>query len=128
MKNNLRGIAPYYARLLGIPAISVNKCGAAHAPKQESYVFPGLSTIVDSDGTVKAQMESDEGIIVADVTLDPTRKKRGRPRTYGRYVYPGPPGRELFAAVESIGRIWYSLSRERRTSAQVAGLKANELT
>ncbi|HUH97764.1 MAG TPA: carbon-nitrogen hydrolase family protein [Anaerolineales bacterium] len=120
MKDNLRGIAPYYARLLGIPAVSVNKCGPARAPKSEGYLFPGLSTIVDSDGTVRAHLGAQEGVISAEVTLDGARKRRGTPRPYGRYVYPGPPGRELFAAVEGVGRIWYNLSRERRASAQAA--------
>jgi N-carbamoylputrescine amidase len=115
MKNNLLDIGPYYSRLLGIPSVSVNKCGPAQAPKPEGYVFPGLATIVDSDGMVQARMEEQEGFIVANVTLDPARKKSTKPRAYGRYVYPGPPGRELFAVVESIGHIWYSFNRDRRT-------------
>jgi N-carbamoylputrescine amidase len=120
MKNNLLGIGPYYARLLGIPAVSVNKCGPAQAPKPEGYIFPGLSTIVDSNGTVQARMEEQEGFIEANVTLDPARKKSAIPRAYGRYVYPGPPGRELFTVVESIGHIWYSLNRDRRQVARAS--------
>jgi N-carbamoylputrescine amidase len=118
MKDNLRGIAPYYAQLCGVPAVSVNKCGPAHAPKPEGSIFPGLAAIVDSDGMVKEQMEGEEGVIVADVTLDPARKKCQMPRAYGRYVYPGPPGRGLLAVIESIGKIWYQLSSDRRKSAQ----------
>lgn len=118
MKNNLRGVAPYYARLLGIPAISVNKCGPARAPKPEGYLFPGLATIVDSDGTVQAQLDEQEGFIAANVTLDPARKIHARPRAYGRYIYPGPAGRVFFEAVESMGRLWYTFSRDRRTAAR----------
>jgi N-carbamoylputrescine amidase len=120
MKNNLRNIAPYYSRLLGIPAVSVNKVGLARAPRPEGYVFPGLGTIADSDGVIRAQMEDQEGLIAADVILDPARKTQTHPRAYGRYVYPGPPGRELFAIVEWVGRIWYATNRERRSRAQEA--------
>jgi N-carbamoylputrescine amidase len=125
MKNNLLDMGPYYSRLFGIPAVSVNKCGPAQAPKSEGYIFPGLATIVDSDGTVQARMEEQEGCIVANVTLDPARKKSTNPRAYGRYVYPGPPGRELFTVVESIGHIWYSLNRDRRTVAR-ASMKGSQ--
>ncbi|MGA2490810.1 MAG: carbon-nitrogen hydrolase family protein, partial [Anaerolineales bacterium] len=118
MKNNLRDMAPYYSRLLGIPAVSVNKCGPAQAPKPEGYVFPGLAAIVDSDGTILAQMEEQEGFISAPVTLDPSRKLHGNPRAYGRYIYPGPAGRILFEAVEGAGRLWYNFSNDRRRSAQ----------
>ncbi len=120
MKKNLRGVAPYYARLLGIPAISVNKCGPARTPKPEGYVFPGLATIADSDGTVRAQMQEQEGFIAAKVTLDPARKVHGSPRAYGRYIYPGPAGRAVFEAVEGVGRLWYAWSRDRRRSALAA--------
>lgn len=111
-------MAPYYARLLGIPAVSVNKCGSAHAPKPEGYIFPGLASIVDSTGEVKARLEEQEGFITADVTLDPARKIQTKPRSYGRYIYPGPPGRVVFEAVESVGRLWYTFNRDRRRSAQ----------
>jgi N-carbamoylputrescine amidase len=125
MKNNLLDMGSYYSRLLGIPAVSVNKCGPALAPKPEGYVFPGLATIVDSDGKVQARMEEQEGFIVANVTRDPARKKCAIPHAYGRYVYPGPPGRELFALVESIGHIWYSFNRDRRTVAR-ASMKGSQ--
>jgi len=123
MKNNLREMAPYYSRLLGIPAASVNKCGPACAPKPEGYLFPGLATIVDSDGTIQARMEGQEGMITAEVTLDPARKIRGKPRAYGRYVYPGPAGRNLFVVVERVGQLWYAFSRDRRACAQAARMR-----
>ena len=120
MKNNLREVAPYYARLLGIPAVSVNKCGPAGAPKPDGYIFPGLAMIVDSDGVSQARVEEQEGFTIATITLDPSRKIHAKPRAYGRYIYPGPAGRALFGAVESVGRIWYSFSRERRKCARVS--------
>lgn len=120
MKINLRNIAPYYSRLLGIPAVSVNKVGQARAPRPEGYIFPGLGTIADSYGVIRAQMEDQEGFIEADVTLDLARKAQTQPRAYGRYVYPGPPGRALFAVVEWVGRVWYATNRQRRSRAREA--------
>jgi N-carbamoylputrescine amidase len=120
MKNNLREMAPYYSRLLGVPAVSVNKCGPAQAPKADGYIFPGLATIADSDGTTRAQAEGQEGVIVADVLLDSSRKIRAIPRAYGRYIYPGPAGRVLFEAVEGVGRLWYTFNGDRRRSAETA--------
>jgi N-carbamoylputrescine amidase len=122
MKNNLLEMAPYYSRLLGIPAVSVNKCGPARAPKPDGYLFPGLTTIVDSDGTIQAQMEEQEGVVIADVRLDPAKKIRGKPRAYGRYVYAGPPGRGLFVVIERVGQLWYTFSRDRQASAQAASM------
>jgi N-carbamoylputrescine amidase len=118
MKNNLRGIAVYYAPLLGVPALSVNKCGPARVPKPDGYIFPGLATIADSDGTVLAQMEEQEGFVTADVTLDASRKICASPRAYGRYIYPGPAGRVLFEAIESVGRLWYTFSSDRQKCAR----------
>jgi N-carbamoylputrescine amidase len=120
MKGNLRDIAPIYSRLLGILAVSTNKCGPARAPRPEGYLFPGLATISNSDGTIRARMDDQEGYIAADITLDPGRKTRARPHAYGRYVYPGPPGRALFGAVEYVGRLWYAINRERRSRAREA--------
>jgi len=126
MKNNLRDMAHYYARLLGVPAVSVNKCGPALAPKPEGYVFPGLTTIVDSDGKVQARLKDEEGFVAAQVTLDPSRKIQTSPHAYGRYIYPGPAGRVLFGLVEGAGRLWYSLSSNRRSSARAALLSPNQ--
>jgi len=125
MKNNLRDMAHYYARLLGVPAVSVNKCGPALAPKPEGYVFPGLTRIVDSDGKVQARLKDEEGFVTARVKLDPSRKIQTSPHAYGRYIYPGPAGRVLFGLVEGAGQLWYSLSSDRRSSARAVLLSPN---
>ncbi len=46
--------------------------------------FPGYSQIVDSDGTLKGRMGCEEGVLVAEVTLDPERKKLKKLRCYGK--------------------------------------------
>jgi len=65
------------AKKLGIPVAMVNKVGRSYKPPPNEIngFFPGLSAIVDSDGTVRLSMDDKEGIGFADVTLDPSGKK-----------------------------------------------------
>jgi len=70
-------LASWYAKKLGIPVAMVNKVGPANPPPSNASnaFFPGLSAIVDSDGTVKRSMDDKEGVAIAEVTLDPVRKR-----------------------------------------------------
>ena len=121
LTGNLADIAPLYARTLGVPAIVTNRVGDWDVPKGDSFVFPGRATIADSDGTVLASLGSDEGIAIADVHLDPARKTGTAPRAFGRYIYPGPPGRELLRALEWYEGLRYARSdRRRREAAEIS--------
>jgi N-carbamoylputrescine amidase len=118
-------LAPLYATLLGVPAVFVNKVGpyASPAPLRwlpgaTGMVLPGHATIADSDGTVKGQLDGSEGVATATVTLDPARKVRTRPQTYGRYSYPaGLGGLLALPPAWAFGRV-YSLNPERRRRAR----------
>ena len=70
-------LASWYAKKVGIPVAMVNKVGRSYKPPPNEIraFYPGLSAIVDSDGTVRQSMDDKEGIGIADVTLDPNRKK-----------------------------------------------------
>lgn len=70
-------LASWYAKKVGIPVAMVNKVGRSYKPPPNEIkgFYPGLSAIVDSDGTVRQSMDNKEGIGIADVTLDPSRKK-----------------------------------------------------
>jgi N-carbamoylputrescine amidase len=123
------GLAPLYAKLLGVPAVFVNKVGPYASPAPRNWLpastgmaFPGHATIADSDGTVRAELGESEGIVTASVTLDPARKTREAPRTYGSYVYPaGVAGLLVLPPAWLFGRA-YSVSSERRHRARlVAG-------
>ena len=46
--------------------------------------FPGLSSIVDYDGTVKAELADEEGVIVADVHLEHNAERKSKPKRYGK--------------------------------------------
>jgi N-carbamoylputrescine amidase len=120
----LRDLASVYASLLGIPVLKVNKCGPWESPlpglpflPQRSY-FPGLSTIADSDGSVKAQLEDAAGVIVEDVLLDPARKAAEPPQTQSRWFGPAPWPTQAFVISEVVGALWYRLSGERRRRAR----------
>ncbi len=120
----LGGLASRYASMLGIPVVMVNKCGAWKTPlpgiplmKQDSK-FPGLSTIVDADGTVKAKLQDEEGIIVEDVRLDPSLRVLTPPRTHGHWAMQEPWSLRLVRLVELFGGLWYERSAERRERAR----------
>ena len=91
----LRGLAAHHARTLGVPVVMANKCGPLVTampmllPAQDTS-FPGLSTIADADGSVIAQLGSEEGIIVGEVHLDPAQKTGSTPKSYGRWALPVP--------------------------------------
>ena len=81
------GLAPLYAKALGVPAVFVNKVGPYESPGPTRWLpgakgmsFPGHATIADSDGRVVARMLDAPGFITATVTLDPRRKRAETPR------------------------------------------------
>ena len=120
---SLGELAPRSARLLGVPSIVCNKCGRWQAAypvlpfyKADSS-FPGLSTIADSDGSIKAQLKDEERVIVADVTLEPGRKTGKAPQCHGRWAGKGRWARNGSRAVEALGRLYYTLSLERKRKA-----------
>jgi len=69
-------LASWYASKLGVPVAMVNKVGRSYKPPPDEIngFFPGLSAIVNSDGSVLRSLDNKEGIGIADVTLDPSRK------------------------------------------------------
>jgi len=120
----LKELAPHYARVLGIPAVLINKSGPWQTPVpglpflQQDSAFPGLSTICDSDGTVKAQMGNEEGLIIEEVTLDPSRKTGRMPRCYGRWAVKNRIPIPAPQVIEALGKTWYALSGERKKQAR----------
>ncbi len=126
--------ATQMAQLLGIPSAYIN-CVGPRGPEKwlgiigsamnpDSWRLLGLSTIADSDGKVLAQMdELSEGVIVADVTLDPSRKVTTTPKIYGSYgggtFNRHSPVQEILFYIDAfVGRLSYSLSPERRSKAR----------
>lgn len=113
--DNATGMTPAerYALLLGVPAVMVNKCG----PWKE-YRFGGRSTIADADGSVKAQLRYQEGVIVADVTLDPSSKTTEPVICNGYYAIDLPGWyKRRWAAIELTGKLFYALNPVRMAKA-----------
>ena len=60
---HLKGLSVQYARLLGVPAVMINKSGKWETPlpgipfMKQTSSFPGFSSIADSDGTLKRSEE-----------------------------------------------------------------------
>ena len=78
-----------FSQTLGVPVIMANRVGPletelpGHLPYLKSS-FPGLSSIVDSDGTVKQELGDEEGVIVSDVCIGANRKLGALPKKYGK--------------------------------------------
>jgi predicted amidohydrolase len=71
-----------YARALGVPVVFVNQVGPllpiggilGHLMDPRIWRLRGQSRIVDCDGSVLGQLAEDEGVLTADVVMDPARK------------------------------------------------------
>lgn len=122
-------LAPLYARSFGIPTLMANHVGPCAPvkapgliikllPPVDFYRYPGLSLIVDSDGTVNAQAGAEEGFAIAEVTLDPARKCMQPIQDFGGRVYASSGGRDLVKIDETLGWINYTLSTKRVKMAQ----------
>jgi N-carbamoylputrescine amidase len=123
--------AQHYARMLGIPAVQVNKSGSwksplpACFPSQDSR-YGGQSEIADNNGDIVAELAEEEAFIVGDVSLDPAHKilTLGEEHTrYGRWISRVPLEFRLYRFVESLGTRSYRASRRRRAKAlAIAGV------
>lgn len=117
--------AQNYARMLGIPAIQVNKSGPwksqlpAFFPAQESK-YGGQSEIADCNGEIVAELADQEAFIVGNVNLDPARKIHtlDKERTrYGRWIARVPLEFKLYRIIEIMGAHSYRTNRRRRAKA-----------
>jgi N-carbamoylputrescine amidase len=117
-----------YATHLGVPVVFVNGLGTmarmvgilGSLMDPSIYRLEGHSRIIDSDGTVKGELKSEEGIIVAVVTLDPSRKHWVEPNTYDGWLHPGVGMiRKVIIPLENnLGQFWYTHNPRRRKKAQ----------
>jgi N-carbamoylputrescine amidase len=118
----LLGLAAHHALALGVPTVMANKCGPlvtampAGMPFQDTC-FPGLSTIASAEGQVACQLSDTEGIAVAEVELEPTRKAKNAPRSYGRWALPVPWFGFFFPLAAFFGSRIYAKSKVRSERA-----------
>lgn len=126
---NARGYAALFVKMLGVPVMFVNHTGPIEGGRwagilgglmdAEHMRYAGYTTIVDSDLAVMAQTQLDEGVLISDVVLDPSRKVKGTIPDYGGWVHPGEALlRKVILPVEiSCGKLGYRLSSERKRKA-----------
>jgi N-carbamoylputrescine amidase len=132
----LRKLPVYYANVLGVPVVLINKTGPFTSPVPgmpfypQNSRFPGESTIADSDGSILERLGAEEGIAVADVHLEEALKARSAPPRYGRWSMEIPVEIYAFITAEAAGRASYSLSSERKKKAREisspAGRRGNQ--
>jgi len=123
----LRQGPPHYAGTLGVPVVMANKAGQLETdlpgwfPKLKGS-FPGLSAIVDSDGSVRASLGEEEGVIVANVHLDPERKRQEQPQHNGtRWALPVMPWYAfLWPLTQRMGEKAYAKNSRRAACAKTA--------
>lgn len=122
----IRRCAPYHARTLGVPVALANRTGLLNTELPGGFgefhsSFPGYSQIVDSDGTVKARMKAEEGVIVAEVVLTPERKRSQRPRCYDKmWAYPMPWFAYIWPESQHLGEADYAENPRRKQAALTA--------
>lgn len=124
-------LAPLYSRLLGIPAVFVNKVGpyaspapARWLPASGQMAFPGHAVIADFDGTIQGELGDTEGVLTVAVLLDPSRKVHEAPRTYGAYVYPAGIAGAMARFPAWLFSGVYARNGERRRRAGLIGRQA----
>lgn len=78
----MKNLPHVYARTLGVPVLFATQVGnlerlpgiIGRVMTPEKWCIPGISRIVDSDNVTKAEMDDNEGFVIAEVALDPDRK------------------------------------------------------
>lgn len=79
-----------YSSVLGVPNVMTNRAGILETdlPGGLPHLkgkFLGLSMIGDADGRVLTEFgEDDEGVLVAEIELNPAKKKKVKPKKHGR--------------------------------------------
>lgn len=116
-------ITPRFAKVLGVPVVMANRTGRIQTKLPGEHgefdsSFPGLSQIVDSDASVRAKMGEEEGVIVAEVRLDPERKRNARPRCFGKmWALPVPWYAYIWPLTQIEGEKAYAENERRREHA-----------
>jgi N-carbamoylputrescine amidase len=129
----LRGIARFYAETVGAPAVMVNKAAGEDSWSPIPWVplvrlrfhCMGQTTICSADGTVCDQLDEQEGVALAEVVLDRSRKRQPASLPSGYWSRPPPlfpqfprTSAALFRMLEWTGKAAYTLNRSRRSAAR----------
>lgn len=111
------------SQTLDVPVIMANRVGPLKTdlPGKLPYLkssFPGLSSIVDSDGTVKESMGEEEGVIVADISVGGKERKKEVPRKFGKmWGIPVPWYAFIWPVTQRMGEKSYTTNPRRKERA-----------
>lgn len=112
-----------YAKTLGVPMIMANRVGPLETelPGNLPYLkssFPGLSSIVDFDGTIKGELGEEEGFIVADVCPGSRDRNKYGPKRYGKmWAVPVPWYAFIWPLTQKMGEKSYAGNSRRKERA-----------
>jgi len=119
----IKGMGQLYVSILGVPAVVANHIGPLETDNKgiwklgDKFAFTGQSHIANSDGKILKRLGSDEGYIVAEVTLDRTRKVKPKIKSYHGFLYPGPFLKKIVYLLTWLGQRDYKNNKERRERA-----------
>ena len=123
-----------FAETLGVPVVMANRVGTLETdlPGNLPYLkssFPGLSSIVDYDGAVKAELGDEEGIIVADVHLEHNDERKSKPRRYGKmWGIPTPWYAFIWPLTQKWGEKSYATNTRRKERALLVSRSEESVT
>ena len=112
-----------YAKTLGVPVIMANRIGRLDTDLPGIFPhlktnFPGLSFIIDSDGTLKEELGYDEGVIVSDICINRHSKQTNSPVRYGKFwAIPVPWYAFTWPLSQKMGEKSYSTNPRRKDCA-----------
>ena len=119
-------VASWYAAKLGVPTAMINKVGDWKTATLKSPTdpitgrFPGQSAVVDSDGAVRALLGGEAAVGVADVILDPARKRADGRLCEGDYVADLTLGGPMTRAFMLLGYLWQGVTKAPTLESQAA--------
>jgi len=111
------------SQTLGVPVITANRVGPLETelPGKLPYLkssFPGLSSIVESDGMEKESMGEEEGVIVSEVNIGERKKCKEAPKKYGKmWGIPVPWYAFIWPVTQKMGEKSYSTNPRRKECA-----------
>jgi len=131
---SMADMAARIAKRIGLPTVFINPVGPRGREKwdglfgalmsPDAWRLGGLSTIANQEGHILGQLgEMDEGVIVAEVTLDEAQKVKSHIVGYGSYgggfVTPHPAAFEAICYMDAFfGSMTYKLNSRRRKVAE----------
>jgi len=112
-----------YSDVLEVSCVVANRIGPLETelPGMLPYLkssFPGLSSIIDANGTVLAELGEEDAVIVSEIKMSQSQKKRVTPKRYGKlWAIPVPWYAFLWPLTQKMGEKEYKRNPRRPLKA-----------